>query len=314
MLTNRPVLTGPSLHVPSFQSCPSLPAPHSLPILPTSTSALAVVHFAPPEDQRIDVTAKLGVPRALSGGPGGANGNGGNGSSAAAAKAAAAGGSLTLRYQPSPASPYTFFDIKARTRGAASAAAVRGCLFDAHSNLAVWAELPVVSTSASGATSAALGGAQALRLGAKYCSPALSVGAVVNPAQSTLSHAFAVGSAAGGWVSCLRSGRPALNLCCRSSPALHSILPTNMPMAVPCRWASLAELCLACRQRPCCSWTRCLVGWACWIAPPGRPQRGSASRQPALRWPTSLTPGRPMAGDSPPLWSWWALFRMGDLG
>lgn len=139
-----------------------------------------VVHFSPPEDQRINVTAKLGVPR-----PGAYGGAGGG-------KAPAAGGSLTLRYQPDPAVPYTFVDIKARTRGASSAAAVRGCLFDPRSNLAVWAELPVVGASASSAPPGA-----ALRLGAKYSSPALSAGAVVNPAQSTLSHAFVVAKAGG---------------------------------------------------------------------------------------------------------------------
>lgn len=117
----------------------------------------------------------------------------------------AAGGSLTLRYQPSPDIPYTFFDIKARTRGAASAAAVRACLFDPRTRMAVWAELPVVATSASNgaplaavAAAAAAGGAGAgtgLSLGAKYTSPALTVGAVVNPAASQLQQAFLVAKA-----------------------------------------------------------------------------------------------------------------------
>lgn len=138
----------------------------------------AVIHFAPPEDQRINVTAKLGVPR-----PGAY-------AAGSPTKPPAAGGSLTLRWQPSPDVPYTFFDVKARTRGASSAAAVRGCLFDPRSNVAVWAEMPVAATNANGSPAASPGAG--LRLGAKYASPDLSVGAVINPAQATLSHAFVV--------------------------------------------------------------------------------------------------------------------------
>jgi hypothetical protein len=117
------------------------------------------------------VTAKLGVPR-------------GGGS---AAPAAAAGGSLTLRYQPSPDVPFSFVDIKARSRGAASAAAVRACLFDPATRLAVYAEVPVVSSSGGAAPPAA-----ALRLGAKYTTPTFSAGAVVDPAGSVLQQAFVV--------------------------------------------------------------------------------------------------------------------------
>lgn len=146
-----------------------------------SGDVTGVISFSPPEDERINVTAKLGVPR-----PGGGSAKAG----------APAGGSLTLRFQPFPDVPFTFFDVKARTRGAASAAAVRGCLFDPASRLAVFAELPVAATSPSGGTlPAAAAAGSGLRLGAKYTSPALSVGAVVNPAASQLHQAFVVAKA-----------------------------------------------------------------------------------------------------------------------
>lgn len=143
---------------------------------------MCALHAA--EDERINVTAKLGVPR-----PGGGS----------TKPAAPAGGSLTLRFQPFPDVPFTFFDVKARTRGAASAAAMRGCLFDPASRLAVFAELPVAATSPSGgALPAAAAAGSGLRLGAKYTTPGLSVGAVVNPAASQLQQAFVVGASLGG--------------------------------------------------------------------------------------------------------------------
>jgi hypothetical protein len=147
-----------------------------------------LIHFSPPEDQRISVTAKLGVPRpetfaaAAAGGGGGGVGSG-------VKPVPAAGGSLTLRYQPDADTPYTFFDIKARTKGPASAAALRACFFDPSSKVAVHAELPVMATNYAGGTAPT---AAALRLGAKYTSPTLSVGAVVNPAAGVLQNAFLV--------------------------------------------------------------------------------------------------------------------------
>ncbi|KAI3430560.1 hypothetical protein D9Q98_005153 [Chlorella vulgaris] len=152
-----------------------------------------LIHFSPPEDQRISVTAKLGVPRpetfaaAAAGGGGGGVGSG-------VKPVPAAGGSLTLRYQPDADTPYTFFDIKARTKGPASAAALRACFFDPSSKVAVHAELPVMATNYAGGTAPT---AAALRLGAKYTSPTLSVGAVVNPAAGVLQNAFLVGRSGG---------------------------------------------------------------------------------------------------------------------
>lgn len=178
-----------------------------------------VVHFSPPEDPRINVTAKLGVPRPL------------HSPVASAAGSTAAGGSLTLRYQPDPASPYTFFDVKARARGAASSAAVRGCLFDPQTNLAVWAELPVAATSGGGGMAAAApgGAAAGLRLGAKYVTPQFSAGAVVHPAQSVLSHAFVVRLLLSGgllpWVG-WASGEASILPCATRVPLyLHPLTP-----------------------------------------------------------------------------------------
>ena len=99
---------------------------------------------------------------------------------------------LLNSFLPSPPA----VDVKARTRGPASAAAVRGCLFDARSRMAVWAELPVVATNAAGPVASPA--AAALRLGAKYTSPGLSAGLVVNPASSQLQQAFLVGTREGG--------------------------------------------------------------------------------------------------------------------
>ncbi len=153
---------------------------------------MCALHSA--EDERINVTAKLGVPR-----PGGGS----------TKPAAPAGGSLTLRFQPFPDVPFTFFDVKARTRGAASAAAVRGCLFDPASRLAVFAELPVAATSPSGgALPAAAAAGLGLRLGAKYTTPGLSVGAVVNPAASQLQQAFVVGALGGCRCDCFPGALP----------------------------------------------------------------------------------------------------------
>ena len=77
--------------------------------------------------------------------------------------------------------------MKAATRGTASSASVRGCLFDPRSNLAVFAALPLVPEGA--------GAAHALRLGAKYTSAAVSAGFIVNPGSSVLQSAWVVGKA-----------------------------------------------------------------------------------------------------------------------
>ncbi|PSC76152.1 solanesyl diphosphate synthase [Micractinium conductrix] len=143
-----------------------------------------IISFSPPEDQRVNVTAKLGVPRPGAYSP-----------AAGGKPAPPPGGAITLRFQPLSDNPYTFFDVKARTRGPASAAAVRGCLFDARSRMAVWAELPVVATNAAGPVASPA--AAALRLGAKYTSPGLSAGLVVNPASSQLQQAFLVAKLGG---------------------------------------------------------------------------------------------------------------------
>ena len=187
-----------------------------------SNDIRGVIHFAPPEDERINVTAKLGVPRpaafAYAASAGERPGRGGK------AAAPAPGGSLTLRYQPFPDAPYSFVDVKARTRGPASAAALRACMFDPGSNLAVHAELPVASTGGGGISGGA-GVAAALRLGAKYTTPAFSAGAVVRPGDSTLQHAFLVSAV--GAVGAVREARPALHtpayLWCSCRPA------TSMP-------------------------------------------------------------------------------------
>jgi hypothetical protein len=168
-----------------------------------SNDIRGVIHFGPPEDERINVTAKLGVPRPAAFAYA-ASAAGERPGRAGKAAAPAPGGSLTLRYQPFPDTPYSFVDIKARTRGPASAAALRACMFDPGSKLAVHVELPVASTGGGSSTAGGAGVAAALRLGAKYTTPTFSAGAVVRPGDSMLQHAFLVSA-----VGAVREARPA---------------------------------------------------------------------------------------------------------
>lgn len=144
----------------------------------------SILHFAPPDDPRINVTAKLGLPRGIQLGMG-AN-------DASPTHADPAVGSMTLRFEPDPTHPYTFVDVKAGAAGAAgSAAMLRACMVDAGSGLATFAQLPL----APGAKQEPLLQSQNLRLGARYTSPALSAGAILSPSQAVLHDAWVVSCA-----------------------------------------------------------------------------------------------------------------------
>lgn len=56
---------------------------------------------------------------------------------------------MTLRYQPSADNPFTFVDVKARTRGSSSSATLRSCLFDPATRVALFATLPLAATQGS---------------------------------------------------------------------------------------------------------------------------------------------------------------------
>ena len=294
------------LHKARFGFQPGPPwwssAPPS-PSLPRLNVQAAVIHFAPPEDQRINVTAKLGVPRPVAYAAG------------SPTKPPAAGGSLTLRWQPSPDVPYTFFDVKARTRGASSAAAVRGCLFDPRSNVAVWAEMPVAATNANGSPAASPGAG--LRLGAKYASPDLSVGAVINPAQATLSHAFVV-SWRGVALECSRS-ITSWNRWPAGAHGSEVVLPAGCPLWLP----PAAHHSLVCSSLPSAGGARgraaagrpdCTHAAArlivCWRRPFGPPRLGHS--RPAVPAGDQLCSGLPAHPWDGHLWR--ALHRGGGVG
>ncbi|RMZ56210.1 hypothetical protein APUTEX25_002400 [Auxenochlorella protothecoides] len=144
----------------------------------------SILHFAPPDDPRINVTAKLGLPRGIG------LGTGQSGTEAAGP----AVGSMTLRFEPDPRHPYSFVDVKAGAAGAAgNLATMRACMIDAGSGLAAFAQLPLAPGSKQGA----LLQGQNLRLGARYTSPALSAGAVMSPSQALLHDAWVVGRVGG---------------------------------------------------------------------------------------------------------------------
>ncbi|GAB4816115.1 hypothetical protein N2152v2_003161 [Parachlorella kessleri] len=139
-----------------------------------------LLHFTPPEDERISVLAKLGVPQR-------------GGESTA--------GSMTLRYQPLPGQPYTFFDIKAKTEGTASNAALRACIFDPTSRMAFFGLLPLVATAPKGPAAAAVTGSEVSvpQLGLRYTSPTLSCGLItgVRPTHTLLHSTWVVGRVGG---------------------------------------------------------------------------------------------------------------------
>ena len=251
--------------------------------------------FSPPEDQRINVTAKLGVPRT----PPGYGGTAGR-------PPPAPGGSLTLRYQPSPDQPYTFFDIKARARGATSSAALRACLFDSRSNLAVWAEQPVVATNGSGAGAARAAG---LRLGAKYVTPGLSVGAVVSPGTATLSHAFVVRAPVqfGAEITRGLARHVPQYSWAAATPARHmgSLPRPSHASRVPPQVGKVGGLVLGMQTAPMLQLDTLFAGGGVL----DRPAWAAAARQCQLATsyavPTSPPPGASrMAGASPLPWSW----------
>jgi hypothetical protein len=151
---------------------------------------LGAVRFTPPEDPRLSVSAKLNAP---------AGGNTADRRYAAPAEAPLSTSSITLRFQPSPGVPHTFFDIKARTAaptggtaGGKTSGAIRGCFFHPKSRLALFGELPLVAGTAGPRESKLL--EREPHLGARFTSRSLSVGAMVG-ASGMVRSAWAVGRA-----------------------------------------------------------------------------------------------------------------------
>jgi len=105
----------------------------------------AAVRFSPQEDPRINVTAKLGVDAAL----GLRNGHPGivsHSHPTASRSTPDSAGSMTLRYQPDPAVPWTFADIKTRVGTASDTVVLRACYLDSSSGTAVFSTLPLTSS------------------------------------------------------------------------------------------------------------------------------------------------------------------------
>lgn len=133
--------------------------------------SLAVLRFAPIEDERFFVVAKLGVPSP-----------GINFFPPKLYRPAAAGmepvGSVTMRYQPKPDMPFTFLDMKARVGGqkTRTTADMRGCYFNPSLNTAAFAILPLFPDDQRRSSSL-----DALRLGMRYTSSNLSVGFIASP-------------------------------------------------------------------------------------------------------------------------------------
>lgn len=144
----------------------------------------SILYFSPPDDQRVSVTAKLGVARGL------ALGGARVGKGRLPHPTGPAYGSMALRFEPDPRHPYTFFDVKTGVLGtdAALAASIRGCFVDAGSGLAAHAQLPI----AAGAGPGPLLQSENLRVGARYTSPGFSVGAMLAPSSGNLEEAWIV--------------------------------------------------------------------------------------------------------------------------
>jgi len=134
---------------------------------------IGILRFSPPEEDSMHVTAKL------------RNSSFDN------------TGSITLRYQPIPALPYTFFDVKARTSlqnsTTATAAAARGCVLFPCTNMAIFGTLPLTSPFSRMATSQGSSvPIDNMLLGMRYASPLCSAGVIINPAYNKLQSAWAV--------------------------------------------------------------------------------------------------------------------------
>ncbi len=103
---------------------------------------------------------------------------------------------MSLRYQPSPTDPFTFFDIKAAAGRDASQAALRGCLFDPRSGVAVHAAVPLISAQHSAnagiAGQAIVAPVAAPEVGLRWTSPTLAVGCIAQPGLGTVSKAWLV--------------------------------------------------------------------------------------------------------------------------
>ena len=129
--------------------------------LRTDSQVYGVARFSPPDNDRLAVTASIAVPNSAT---------------------ASSGGGLTLRYQPIPEHPYTFFDIRAKTRNDISSAVIRGCAMMPEQNLALFGVLPLTEASAT----------DSLQFGARYTSPDFSVGSIINPSRNVLHRAWMV--------------------------------------------------------------------------------------------------------------------------
>lgn len=140
----------------------------------------SILYFAPPDDPRINVTAKLQVPQGIHLGGG-----------RAAPDGSPALGSMSLRFEPDPTHPYTFVDVKTGALGArGSVACLRACVVDAGSGFAGFAQLPVGGPGGKG--NGALLQSESLRLGGRYTSPLFSAGAIVSPEGAVVHDAWLV--------------------------------------------------------------------------------------------------------------------------
>lgn len=125
--------------------------------------------FSPPEDQRLNVVAKITVP------------------SSQAAKRndldarLSAQGRMTLRYQPDANFPWTFWDVKARIGSSYSSAALRACHFVPSRNAAVFAFVPLMRSEnpTPNKTIANSVAENAVRMGIRYSTPRFSSGIVM---------------------------------------------------------------------------------------------------------------------------------------
>jgi hypothetical protein len=119
-------------------------------------------------------------------------------------------GGITIRYQPNPNLPYTFFDVKARAGAfGGGSATLRACYFEPSVNTAVFASLPLLAQQHAAPPGAWKSNrsrttpreysplVEHLRLGVKYTSPHVSVGGIIAPVDGTLHQAWLCGRAGG---------------------------------------------------------------------------------------------------------------------
>ncbi|BDA45555.1 hypothetical protein COCOBI_07-3420 [Coccomyxa sp. Obi] len=131
----------------------------------------SLLHFSPPEDPRISLTARLAASTKVGD----------------SLKRVQLGdnhyGSANVRFQTTPVNPSNFVDIKVSTQGEGTAR-VRGCYHDPRTGLGLFGILPVVTEDLEATPDASVG--------LRYSTSKVSLGIVANPTSESVNQIWAV--------------------------------------------------------------------------------------------------------------------------